>query len=34
MINNKKPLIMRIAVIAIAAIMILGIVIGTVVGVY
>ena len=32
--NNKKPLIMRIAVIAIAAIMILGIVIGTVVGVY
>lgn len=32
--NNKKPLIMRIAVLAIAAVMVLGLVIGTVVGVY
>ncbi len=32
--NDKKPLIMRIVVLAIAAVMVLGIVIGTVVGVY
>ncbi len=32
--NDKKPLIMRIVVLAIAAVIVLGIVIGTVVGVY
>ena len=32
--NDKKPLIMRIVVLPIAAVMVLGIVIGTVVGVY